>query len=260
MNITKPADADRFRHLDSTKTGVDQVRRCSHFRRSHSRTADELAIVLVLRSLARRIATATAEAAELEREILGQVRALVPELLNESGIGPIVARADRHMVTPRPRPLRGGLRTPCRRRAAACLERPNDSSPPQPRRGSSTQPRAPHRDPPPPTTRPRNQGLHRPPDRRGQERPRRHPHPQALPRPPPLPRDAKRGSTDDLTVIGDSLPHNGPGECHAPRGGRLMTICSAGWPPSAGTGAMSHSTWMPSRSPRMKAAKPASGA
>ena len=24
MNITKPADADRFQHLDSTKTGVDQ--------------------------------------------------------------------------------------------------------------------------------------------------------------------------------------------------------------------------------------------
>ncbi len=26
MNITKPADADRFQHLDSTKTGVDQSR------------------------------------------------------------------------------------------------------------------------------------------------------------------------------------------------------------------------------------------
>jgi transposase len=67
------------------------VGRCSHFRRSHSRTVDELATVLVLRSLARRIETATAEAAELEHEILGHVRALVPELLNESGIGPIVA-------------------------------------------------------------------------------------------------------------------------------------------------------------------------
>ncbi len=61
------------------------------FRRSSSRTPDELAVILVLRSLARRIEAATEEAAELEREILGHVRALVPELLNEAGVGPIVA-------------------------------------------------------------------------------------------------------------------------------------------------------------------------
>ena len=67
------------------------IRRCSRFRRSHSRTPDELATVLALRSLARRIETATEEADELEREIIGHVRALVPELLNESGVGPIVA-------------------------------------------------------------------------------------------------------------------------------------------------------------------------
>jgi hypothetical protein len=67
------------------------IRRCSRFRRSHSRTLDELATVLALRSLARRIETATDEANELEREIIGHVRALVPELLNETGVGPIVA-------------------------------------------------------------------------------------------------------------------------------------------------------------------------
>jgi transposase len=67
------------------------LRRCSRFRRSSSRTPDELAIILVLRSLARRIEAATEEARELEREILGHVRALVPELLNEAGVGPIVA-------------------------------------------------------------------------------------------------------------------------------------------------------------------------
>jgi transposase len=54
------------------------IRRCSRFRRTRSRTPEELAIVLVLRSLARRIEAATAEAAELEREILQQVRALAP--------------------------------------------------------------------------------------------------------------------------------------------------------------------------------------
>ena len=47
--------------------------------------------MLVLRSLAQRIQAATAEADELEREILAHVRALVPELLDEPGVGPIVA-------------------------------------------------------------------------------------------------------------------------------------------------------------------------
>ena len=65
--------------------------RCSRFRRSNSRTPGELATILVLRTLARRIQAATAEADTLEREILAHVRALVPELLDEPGIGPIVA-------------------------------------------------------------------------------------------------------------------------------------------------------------------------
>ena len=86
--VTAPENVrEDLRHLP-----VGQLlRRCSRFRRSDSRTPDELAIVLVLRSLARRIEAATEEANELEREILGHVRALVPELLNEPGVGPIVA-------------------------------------------------------------------------------------------------------------------------------------------------------------------------
>ena len=43
------------------------ARRCSRFRRSSSRTPDELATMLVLRTLARRIQAATPEADELER-------------------------------------------------------------------------------------------------------------------------------------------------------------------------------------------------
>jgi transposase len=46
---------------------------------------------LVLRSLARRVLAATSEADQLEREILAHVRALAPALLDEPGIGPIVA-------------------------------------------------------------------------------------------------------------------------------------------------------------------------
>ena len=64
--------------------------RCSRLRRT-SAAADELATRLVLRSLARRIHAATVEASELEREILAHVRALAPGLLDEPGVGPIVA-------------------------------------------------------------------------------------------------------------------------------------------------------------------------
>ena len=67
------------------------LKRCSRLRRSSTAKADELATRLVLRSLAHRIDAATAEAAELEREILAHVRALAPALLDEPGVGPIVA-------------------------------------------------------------------------------------------------------------------------------------------------------------------------
>jgi transposase len=67
------------------------IQRCSRLRRSTSRTPDELAAKLVLRSLAQRVKAVTTEAAELEGEILAHVRALAPQLLNELGVGPIVA-------------------------------------------------------------------------------------------------------------------------------------------------------------------------
>ena len=44
-----------------------------------------------MRSLARRVEAATREAAELERELLAHVRALAPALLDEPGVGAIVA-------------------------------------------------------------------------------------------------------------------------------------------------------------------------
>jgi transposase len=67
------------------------LERCGRLRRSKSAAADELATRLVLRSLARRIEAATSEAVELEREILDRVRELAPRLLDEPGVGPIVA-------------------------------------------------------------------------------------------------------------------------------------------------------------------------
>jgi transposase len=86
--VTAPEELRReLRGLPQTRL----LERCSRLRRSSSRTPDELAITLVLRTLARRVQTATAEAAELETEILGHVRALAPRLLDERGVGPIVA-------------------------------------------------------------------------------------------------------------------------------------------------------------------------
>jgi transposase len=86
--VTAP---DRLREdLRQLPTGR-LLERCSRLRRSGSASADELATRLVLRSLARRIQAATVEAGELEREILAHVRALAPRLLDEPGVGPIVA-------------------------------------------------------------------------------------------------------------------------------------------------------------------------
>jgi len=67
------------------------LQRCSRFRRSSSCAVDELAAKLVLRTLARRITDATAEAEQLEREIVAHIQALAPQLLREPGVGPIVA-------------------------------------------------------------------------------------------------------------------------------------------------------------------------
>jgi transposase len=67
------------------------LHRCSRLRRSSAASVDELATKLVLRSLARRIEAATLEADELERDLLGHIRALAPALLDEPGVGPIVA-------------------------------------------------------------------------------------------------------------------------------------------------------------------------
>lgn len=85
--VTAP---DRLREELRGLTTGKLLERCSCFRRSGS-AADELATRLVLRSLARRIQAATVEADELERELLGHIRALAPALLDEPGVGPIVA-------------------------------------------------------------------------------------------------------------------------------------------------------------------------
>ena len=85
--VTAPDELRReLRALPTTAL----LKRCSRLRRS-SGPSDAVTTRLVLRSLARRAAAATSEADALEREILSHVRALAPALLDEPGIGPIVA-------------------------------------------------------------------------------------------------------------------------------------------------------------------------
>jgi transposase len=86
--VTAP---DRLRDELQTLPERRLLARCSRFRRSSSCPVDELAAKLVLRTLAQRIEAATAEAEQLEREIVAHVRALAPQLLDEPGVGPIVA-------------------------------------------------------------------------------------------------------------------------------------------------------------------------
>jgi len=161
------------------------LERCSRLRRSRSASPEELAPRLVLRSLARRIEAATAEAGELEAEIFGHVRALAPQLLDEPGIGPIVAA---QLIVAWSHPGRVRSEAAFARLAGVApdprLQRTNQPAPAQPRRRPPTQPRPPHDRAPPPPARPGHQGLPRPSPRRRQEPPRRHPTAQALPRPP----------------------------------------------------------------------------
>jgi hypothetical protein len=86
--VTAP---DRLREqLRGLSTGK-LLDRCSRLRRTKTAGVDELATRPVLRSLAHRIEAATLEAGQLEGELLGNVRALVPAPLDEPGVGPIVA-------------------------------------------------------------------------------------------------------------------------------------------------------------------------
>jgi transposase len=183
------------------------LERCSRLRRSSGATPDELAARLVLRTLARRIAAATVEAEELEGEILALVCTLAPRLLEEPGVGPIVAAQ-----------LLVAWSHPGRLRSEAAFARLAGVAPVPASSGQTTRqrlsrggdrqlnPRHPHRRPPPPPARPGDQGLHRPPGRRGQEPPRGDPAAEALPRPPPLPAAREPGAADGLTGHRSFIP------------------------------------------------------
>jgi transposase len=78
---------EQLRRLPTTRL----LDRCSRLRTRAAAPPEELATRLTLRMLARRARAATLEANELERSIAEHVRVLAPALLDEPGVGAIVA-------------------------------------------------------------------------------------------------------------------------------------------------------------------------
>jgi transposase len=151
--------------------GQRQLRRrhCPLSRRTGRDGVDELATRLVLRSLARRIEAATLEAEQLERELLGHVRALAPGLLDEPGVGEIVAAQLIVAWSHRDR-LRSEA---CFARLAGVAPVPASSGQTvrhRLSRGGDRQLNRAHDRLAPTPTRQRDAGLHRPTNRRGQSR------------------------------------------------------------------------------------------
>ena len=67
------------------------VRTCTGLRTSQRQTSEHFATVMALRSTARRILACEREAAELEHQLEALVRQIAPTLLEQVGIGPVVA-------------------------------------------------------------------------------------------------------------------------------------------------------------------------
>ena len=189
------------------------IRRCSRFRRSDSRTVDELAIVPVLRSLARRILAATEEADDFERrDPRTRPRDTLPRRCRRGRRRADRGRAtDRHLVPPRPHPQRSRIRPPRRCRATARLKRPDD--PHRLSRGGDRQ---------------LNRALHTVILHRRQHDPATRDYIARRIADGKTSRNATRllkrhlarhlyramqntSANNDLTVIGDSLPHTGAG-------------------------------------------------
>jgi transposase len=86
--VTAP---EELRARLSGTTTVELTRRCAALRVRAAMTDEHRATVMSLRSCARRATACGREADELEPELLRLLRACVPELLDQPGVGPITA-------------------------------------------------------------------------------------------------------------------------------------------------------------------------
>ena len=179
-------------HLRSKLRGrklPEMVRVAARMRVQAGWDTESAITAVTLRTLARRIQTLTVEAAELEKQILAIVRSWRPDLLDQPGIGPIVAAT---VLCAWSHPgrvhseaafamLAGAAPDPGQQRTG------HHPLPAQPPRRPPAQP-GPEHHRPVPTALPRtHQGVHRAPHQRGQDPTRDPPLPQALHRPRPVP-------------------------------------------------------------------------
>ena len=189
----------------------------AHARRTSSRSCSRCAARRRIEPQPRRRTNSSARS-------LNHVRALVPALLDESGVGPIVAaqlivswsHRDRVPseaafarlagVTPLPassgqtirhRLSRGGDRQLNRALHTIVLHRRQHDA--------------------------ATRNLHRPPRRGSQDDSRSNPHPQALPRPPPLPRHAERHPTHDFDSHRRFTPERWPGQVTVATPARMVS-------------------------------------
>jgi transposase len=178
--------------------------------------------MLALRAIARRVQSLTIEERELAREIVKLTRTLAPQLLDQPGVGPLLAAQVVLSWSHPGRIDRGGVRPPRRRRTDPGLLRPDQAVSPRPQRRPQTQPGTPPHPPhQTPNTHPDDR-VHEPSNPRRQDPPRSQPLPQALPRPQPLPAPREPAS-DNLTNIEaspvqDSLPGELVADCGRGRG------------------------------------------
>ena len=226
--VSAPVDLrDQLRGL----TTAAQVAKCAAFRLPAAPLDELTATKQALRSLARRIKTLTAEAADLQTSIRGLVEAVAPHLPARRRARH--RRANLHrLVTPRPLPQRSSIRPPRRRRPTRSVLRAKHPPPPQPPRRPPTQPRAAHHRRHPQPLLPTHPGLHRQTNRRRQNPPRSPTLPQTLHRPPDLP-PPPTPQNQHLTNIEASFPRRA-----RKRGSATSTKGSTSWAgaSSAGTG------------------------
>ena len=136
---------------------------CLTAMRPERRTDPELrGSLLAMRAVARRVQQLTLEERELAREIETLTRTLAPKLLDQPGVGPLLAAQVVLSWSHKGRlPKRGCVRSPRWRRPDPRLLRPDDPLPTRPQRRPPTQPRPAHDHRHPPTRAPRHDRLHR---------------------------------------------------------------------------------------------------
>jgi hypothetical protein len=157
----------------------------AHASREHAIRQAEIA------RLALALAQAWCQLTDNRSQLLAIVNDIAPGLTSRYGVGPVSAgqrrAGHRQLLPPRPLPQRSRVRRPRRHQPDPGQQRPHDPAPAQPRRRPRPEPRHPHHHADPDPQLSPHPRLRRPAHRRGKDRTRDPPLPQAIHRPRALP-------------------------------------------------------------------------